>query len=50
MTKETIVEYVKAWLLFDFVLAVFLWFHLGPEGMAELTCKVVDLEECQKLR
>jgi hypothetical protein len=49
VTKEDVVEYIKAWLLFDLVLAVFLWFHLGPEGMAEMTCKVIDFEECAKL-
>ena len=40
---------IATWLWFDLFFAIFLWFTIGPEGLAAMACTVVDHEVCADL-
>ena len=44
-----VAEWVKWWLIYDTLLAVFLWLTIGPEGLAEMACAVIDDPVCAEL-
>jgi len=43
-------SYLKMWLLFELIVAVLIWNHLGTEGVARKTCKygADELEQFEK--
>lgn len=43
-----LMEAIKAWLWFDLFVAIALWVTMGPEGLAEMACTVVDDPVCEQ--
>lgn len=49
MEKQDIKDGIKTWLMIDLVVAILLCAHLGLEGMARMTCKVLgDVDQFEK--
>lgn len=46
--KEKAKEAIKLWLWCDLFMAIALWVTIGPEGLAEMACEVVDDPVCEQ--
>jgi hypothetical protein len=47
--KPAVKEWLKMWLMYDLLMAVVLWFTIGPEGLAAMACEVIDDPVCEEL-
>jgi len=43
-----LMEAIKAWLWFDLFMALALWMAIGPEGLAEMACHVIEDPVCEQ--